>query len=97
MFSQSSGVAMAALGAEHKSDASAAAAADHLCCPLCYEQFRAPILQCSTGHSFCQRCLEQWQRTCAAQRTPTSCPECFTLLPGLWMLCGSLSVCWFVF
>ncbi|XP_032426734.1 nuclear factor 7, brain-like [Xiphophorus hellerii] len=44
---------------------------DDLCCPVCLEIFKDPvILSCS--HSFCKECLQKYWRT----RTGRSCPLC---------------------
>jgi len=29
-------------------------------CPICYERFENPIVQCTSGHSFCQKCIHVW-------------------------------------
>ncbi|XP_063316735.1 nuclear factor 7, ovary-like [Pelmatolapia mariae] len=44
---------------------------EDLCCPVCQEVFRDPvILSCS--HSFCKDCLKRWWR----ERTTHECPVC---------------------
>ncbi|CAI5685979.1 unnamed protein product [Oreochromis niloticus] len=44
---------------------------DELCCPVCQEVFRDPvILSCS--HSFCKDCLKSWW----SERTTHECPVC---------------------
>uniref|UniRef100_A0A3P9CE23 RING-type domain-containing protein n=1 Tax=Maylandia zebra TaxID=106582 RepID=A0A3P9CE23_9CICH len=44
---------------------------DDLCCPVCQEVFRDPvILSCS--HSFCKDCLKRWWR----KKTTHECPVC---------------------
>nr|XP_029136181.1 zinc-binding protein A33-like isoform X1 [Labrus bergylta]XP_029136182.1 zinc-binding protein A33-like isoform X2 [Labrus bergylta] len=44
---------------------------EDLCCPVCYEIFKRPvILSCS--HSFCEACLQRWWREKQAQE----CPVC---------------------
>ncbi|XP_019211879.1 nuclear factor 7, ovary-like [Oreochromis niloticus] len=44
---------------------------DDLCCPVCQEVFRDPvILSCS--HSFCKDCLKRWW----SERTTHECPVC---------------------
>ncbi|XP_040917193.1 E3 ubiquitin-protein ligase TRIM35-like [Toxotes jaculatrix] len=43
---------------------------DNLCCPVCHEIFRDPVLLlCS--HSFCKACWQQWWTG-----NPTECPVC---------------------
>ncbi|XP_062271769.1 nuclear factor 7, brain-like [Scomber scombrus] len=44
---------------------------EDLCCPVCHEVFRDPVvLSCS--HSFCKDCLESWWR----QKPTRECPVC---------------------
>ncbi|XP_063319926.1 nuclear factor 7, brain-like [Pelmatolapia mariae] len=48
-----------------------ASKSEDLCCPVCQEVFRDPvILSCS--HSFCKDCLKRWWR----ERTTHQCPVC---------------------
>ncbi|XP_019206605.1 tripartite motif-containing protein 35-like [Oreochromis niloticus] len=42
-----------------------------LCCPVCQEVFRDPVLL-SCSHSFCKDCLKRWWR----ERTTHECPVC---------------------
>uniref|UniRef100_A0A087YM76 Tripartite motif containing 35-12 n=1 Tax=Poecilia formosa TaxID=48698 RepID=A0A087YM76_POEFO len=44
---------------------------DDLCCPVCLEIFKDPVLL-SCSHSFCKECLQKYWRT----RTGRSCPVC---------------------
>jgi len=39
-------------------------------CPICQDRFEEPILQCSSGHCFCSKCIEEWM-----DRNST-CPTC---------------------
>ncbi|XP_038553916.1 nuclear factor 7, brain-like [Micropterus salmoides] len=49
---------------------------EELCCPVCHEVFRDPVvLLCS--HSFCKVCLESWWR----QKQAPECPICKTMSP----------------
>ncbi|KAM6947424.1 E3 ubiquitin-protein ligase TRIM39-like [Lycodopsis pacificus] len=44
---------------------------EHLCCPVCHEVFRDPVvLSCS--HSFCKDCLKSWWR----EKPTQECPVC---------------------
>ncbi|XP_044039747.1 nuclear factor 7, brain-like [Siniperca chuatsi] len=44
---------------------------EQLCCPVCHEVFRDPVvLSCS--HSFCKDCLQRWWR----QKQARQCPVC---------------------
>ncbi|XP_031586813.2 nuclear factor 7, ovary-like [Oreochromis aureus] len=52
-------------------DSMASRSVDDLCCPVCQEVFRDPvILSCS--HSFCKDCLKRWWR----KKTTHECPVC---------------------
>jgi len=36
-------------------------------CPICLEAFKLPIVQCTSGHSFCRSCIDEWllrKKTC---------------------------------
>ncbi|XP_063325961.1 nuclear factor 7, ovary-like [Pelmatolapia mariae] len=44
---------------------------EDLCCPVCQEVFRDPVLL-SCSHSFCKDCLKRWWR----QRPTHECPVC---------------------
>ncbi|XP_030580920.1 nuclear factor 7, brain-like [Archocentrus centrarchus] len=44
---------------------------EDLCCPVCQEVFRDPVLL-SCSHSFCKDCLRRWWR----ERTTHECPVC---------------------
>ncbi|XP_039464272.1 nuclear factor 7, brain-like [Oreochromis aureus] len=44
---------------------------EDLCCPVCQEVFRDPVLL-SCSHSFCKDCLKRWWR----ERTTHKCPVC---------------------
>ncbi|XP_032364883.1 E3 ubiquitin-protein ligase TRIM39-like, partial [Etheostoma spectabile] len=44
---------------------------EDLCCPVCHEVFRDPVLL-SCSHSFCKDCLQSWWR----QRPAQECPVC---------------------
>ncbi|XP_032425032.1 nuclear factor 7, brain-like [Xiphophorus hellerii] len=44
---------------------------DDLCCPVCLEMFKDPVLL-SCSHSFCKECLKK----CWSTRTGRSCPVC---------------------
>uniref|UniRef100_A0A669DNX9 Uncharacterized protein n=2 Tax=Oreochromis niloticus TaxID=8128 RepID=A0A669DNX9_ORENI len=44
---------------------------EDLCCPVCQEVFRDPVLL-SCSHSFCKDCLKRWWR----ERTTHECPVC---------------------
>ncbi|XP_053171942.1 E3 ubiquitin-protein ligase TRIM35-like [Scomber japonicus] len=44
---------------------------EDLCCPVCHEVFRDPVLL-SCSHSFCKDCLESWWR----QKPTHECPVC---------------------
>nr|XP_024656972.1 nuclear factor 7, ovary-like [Maylandia zebra] len=44
---------------------------DDLCCPVCQEVFRDPVLL-SCSHSFCKDCLKRWWR----KRPTHECPVC---------------------
>ncbi|XP_030580599.1 nuclear factor 7, ovary-like [Archocentrus centrarchus] len=44
---------------------------EDLCCPVCQEVFRDPVLL-SCSHSFCKDCLRRWWR----ERTTHQCPVC---------------------
>ncbi|XP_023274788.1 nuclear factor 7, ovary-like [Seriola lalandi dorsalis] len=44
---------------------------EDLCCPVCHEVFRDPVLL-SCSHSFCKDCLQSWWRE---KQTP-ECPVC---------------------
>ncbi|XP_049430008.1 zinc-binding protein A33-like [Epinephelus fuscoguttatus] len=47
---------------------------EDLCCPVCHEVFRDPVvLSCS--HSFCKDCLQNWWR----QKQARECPVCKTV------------------
>ena len=45
-------------------------------CGICSEPMIRHIFQCSTGHSFCERCLDQ------IRRTSNTCPECKQCIPS---------------
>uniref|UniRef100_A0A3P8QKH0 RING-type domain-containing protein n=1 Tax=Astatotilapia calliptera TaxID=8154 RepID=A0A3P8QKH0_ASTCA len=52
-------------------DSMASRSEEDLCCPVCQEVFRDPvILSCS--HSFCKDCLKRWWR----ERPTHECPVC---------------------
>uniref|UniRef100_A0A3P8P9U1 Nuclear factor 7, brain-like n=1 Tax=Astatotilapia calliptera TaxID=8154 RepID=A0A3P8P9U1_ASTCA len=44
---------------------------EDLCCPVCKEVFRDPVLL-SCSHSFCEHCLKRWWR----ERPTHECPVC---------------------
>ncbi|XP_063317021.1 nuclear factor 7, brain-like [Pelmatolapia mariae] len=44
---------------------------EDLCCPVCWEVFRDPVLL-SCSHSFCKDCLKRWWR----ERPKHECPVC---------------------
>ncbi|XP_026019334.1 nuclear factor 7, ovary-like [Astatotilapia calliptera] len=44
---------------------------EDLCCPVCQEVFRDPVLL-SCSHSFCEHCLKRWWR----ERPTHECPVC---------------------
>ncbi|XP_062271629.1 zinc-binding protein A33-like [Scomber scombrus] len=44
---------------------------EDLCCPVCHEVFRDPVLL-SCSHSFCKDCLKSWWR----QKPTRECPVC---------------------
>uniref|UniRef100_A0A3P9CMH3 RING-type domain-containing protein n=1 Tax=Maylandia zebra TaxID=106582 RepID=A0A3P9CMH3_9CICH len=44
---------------------------EDLCCPVCQEVFRDPVLL-SCSHSFCKDCLKRWWR----ERPTHECPVC---------------------
>uniref|UniRef100_A0A668VJB8 RING-type domain-containing protein n=1 Tax=Oreochromis aureus TaxID=47969 RepID=A0A668VJB8_OREAU len=44
---------------------------EDLCCPVCQEVFRYPVLL-SCSHSFCKDCLKRWWR----ERPTHECPVC---------------------
>ncbi|XP_053172711.1 zinc-binding protein A33-like [Scomber japonicus] len=44
---------------------------EDLCCPVCHEVFRDPVLL-SCSHSFCKDCLKSWWR----QKPTHECPVC---------------------
>ncbi|XP_076734909.1 nuclear factor 7, ovary-like [Maylandia zebra] len=44
---------------------------EDLCCPVCQEVFRGPVLL-SCSHSFCKDCLKRWWR----ERPTHECPVC---------------------
>ncbi|CAI5671614.1 unnamed protein product [Oreochromis niloticus] len=44
---------------------------EDLCCPVCQEVFRDPVLL-SCSHSFCEHCLKRWWR----ERPTHECPIC---------------------
>ncbi|XP_019211877.1 nuclear factor 7, ovary-like [Oreochromis niloticus] len=44
---------------------------EDLCCPVCQQVFRDPVLL-SCSHSFCKDCLKRWWR----ERTTHECPVC---------------------
>ncbi|XP_039877557.1 nuclear factor 7, brain-like [Simochromis diagramma] len=44
---------------------------EDLCCPVCQEIFRDPVLL-SCSHSFCEHCLKRWWR----ERPTHECPVC---------------------
>ncbi|XP_075952052.1 zinc-binding protein A33-like [Anarhichas minor] len=46
---------------------------EHLCCPVCHEVFRDPVLL-SCSHSFCKHCLKSWWR----EKPTQECPVCKT-------------------
>ncbi|XP_068578265.1 nuclear factor 7, brain-like [Cebidichthys violaceus] len=47
---------------------------EELCCPVCHEVFRDPVvLSCS--HSFCKDCLKSWWR----EKPTQECPVCRTI------------------
>ncbi|XP_039866500.1 nuclear factor 7, brain-like [Simochromis diagramma] len=46
---------------------------EDLCCPVCQEVFRDPVLL-SCSHSFCKDCLKRWWR----ERPTHECPVCKT-------------------
>ncbi|KAM9361360.1 uncharacterized protein ABDE67_022417 [Symphorus nematophorus] len=49
---------------------------EDLCCPVCHEIFKEPVvLTCS--HSFCKDCLKSWWR----QKQACECPVCKTVSP----------------
>ncbi|XP_035858307.1 nuclear factor 7, brain-like [Sander lucioperca] len=46
---------------------------EDLCCPVCHDVFRNPVLL-SCSHSFCKDCLQSWWR----QKQTRECPVCKT-------------------
>ncbi|CAI5660721.1 unnamed protein product [Oreochromis niloticus] len=44
---------------------------EHVCCPVCLEVFRDPVLL-SCRHNFCEECLKRWWR----ERPTHDCPVC---------------------
>ncbi|XP_030609298.1 nuclear factor 7, brain-like [Archocentrus centrarchus] len=48
-----------------------ASRSEDLCCPICKEVFRDPVLL-SCGHSFCKDCLRRWWR----KKRAHECPVC---------------------
>ncbi|XP_045884606.1 nuclear factor 7, brain-like [Micropterus dolomieu] len=48
--------------------------ADDLCCPVCQDVFRDPVLL-SCSHSFCKGCLRRWWR----EKQSRECPVCKTI------------------
>ncbi|XP_033482031.2 nuclear factor 7, brain-like [Epinephelus lanceolatus] len=46
---------------------------EDLCCPVCKDVFRDPVVL-SCGHSFCKDCLQNWWR----QKQERECPVCKT-------------------
>ncbi|XP_037609478.1 zinc-binding protein A33-like [Sebastes umbrosus] len=44
---------------------------EDLCCPVCYEIFKYPVLL-SCSHSFCKNCLKSWWR----EKQTQDCPVC---------------------
>ncbi|KAF7654429.1 hypothetical protein LDENG_00069690, partial [Lucifuga dentata] len=56
------------------SDKMASRSEEDLCCPVCYDVYKDPvILSCS--HSFCKACLQTWWR----QKDTQECPVCKTI------------------
>ncbi|XP_068578208.1 nuclear factor 7, brain-like isoform X1 [Cebidichthys violaceus] len=47
---------------------------EDLCCPVCHEVFRDPVLL-SCSHSFCKDCLKSWWR----EKPTQECPVCWTI------------------
>lgn len=43
-----------------------------LLCPICYDYFVPPVVQCIKGHSFCLRCVQRMQERSQQSR----CPSC---------------------
>uniref|UniRef100_A0A669BYU9 Tripartite motif containing 35-12 n=2 Tax=Oreochromis niloticus TaxID=8128 RepID=A0A669BYU9_ORENI len=52
-------------------DSMASRSEEDLCCPVCQEVFRDPVLL-SCSHSFCKDCLKRWWR----ERPTHECPLC---------------------
>ncbi|KAM9361361.1 uncharacterized protein ABDE67_022418 [Symphorus nematophorus] len=49
---------------------------EDLCCPVCQDIFRDPVLL-SCSHSFCKDCLQRWWR----EKQVRQCPVCKTVSP----------------
>ncbi|XP_037632922.1 nuclear factor 7, brain-like isoform X1 [Sebastes umbrosus] len=47
---------------------------EDLCCPVCHDVFRDPVLL-SCSHSFCKNCLKRWWR----EKQTRECPVCKTI------------------
>uniref|UniRef100_A0A3Q2QUI6 RING-type domain-containing protein n=1 Tax=Fundulus heteroclitus TaxID=8078 RepID=A0A3Q2QUI6_FUNHE len=47
---------------------------EYLCCPVCQDIFRDPVLL-SCSHSFCKKCLKTWWR----EKPLQECPICKTI------------------
>ncbi|XP_068578315.1 nuclear factor 7, brain-like [Cebidichthys violaceus] len=54
-----------------------------LCCPVCHEVFRDPVLL-SCSHSFCKDCLKSWWR----EKPTQECPVCRTISSRKHPLCN---------
>ena len=73
-------------GDERSSTATVSSPSDHnsdrtddaMQCPICFDCFSTPILQCANGHSFCEECIVTWvedNHNCAVCRVDISTPN----------------------
>lgn len=45
---------------------------DLLICPICYDYFTPPVINCTKGHSYCLACMDRMERLTGDAR----CPQC---------------------
>ncbi|XP_068598163.1 zinc-binding protein A33-like [Brachionichthys hirsutus] len=67
----------------------ASSTSDKLCCPVCHDIFRAPVVL-SCCHSFCQTCVQSWWRTKQSRECPVCRAVSSTLNPPISLVLKDL-------